>query len=128
LIRILVLAVALVSTPYGTADSVTWHNLLKSQCSSHHIDDWMPERNQDDLIDEFEKSLPLKASAKLVKAGAHFNDVCADAVDDGANSCEKIVDIHVLRKANLLRQFTTYACAQYTCSELADCERLKAHR
>jgi hypothetical protein len=121
------MAFALATTPYAPTDLAAWHSILNNRCPGHHIDDWMPGRNQDDLIDEFEMSLPSRDKETLAKASDR-NNICVDAEYDGANWCERIVDIHVLRKAHLLRRFTDYACGQFICLEPAVCERRKTHK
>jgi hypothetical protein len=125
--RALLVTFILATTPYAPADMAAWHNILNNRCPDHHIDDWMPERNQADLIDEFEMLLPSTDKEALAKASDH-NKVCASAEYDNANSCEKSVRIHVLRRAHLLGRFTDYACGQFICLEPALCERLKTNR
>jgi hypothetical protein len=114
------------ATPYGPSDLAHWRRMLNSQCPSHHIDDWMPERNQADLIDKFETALPTEVRANIAKA-VDVRRVCASAEGDEANSCEKIVDIHALRKVHLLWRFTAFACSEASCSELASCRRPRGH-
>jgi hypothetical protein len=114
-------------TPNAPADLAAWHYALDRQCPRHHIDDWMPQRNQDDLIDQFEISLPAEIRINLKKI-ANYSRTCADAEFDGANVCEKDVEIHALRKLKLLRRFAAYACARFICSEPAICERPNAHQ
>jgi hypothetical protein len=125
LVLLAVLA-SLPMTPFGPADLAAWHRMLNSQCPRHHIDSWMPERSQVDLIDKFETPLPSKIQAEIAKA-ADARRTCANAEGDEANSCEKIVDIHALRKLHLLVRFTAYACSQAICSEPASCDRPPAH-
>lgn len=115
------------TTPYGPADLATWHRMLDRQCPGHHIDDWMPERNKVDLIDEFEMALPSKVQAEIAKA-TDFQRTCAKAEGDGAGACEKIVDIHALRNLGLLGNFTAYACSRALCSEPATCDRPPKNR
>lgn len=114
-------ALLLPSTPYGPSDLALWHRMLENTCPNHHIDDWMPERSQADLIGDFVGRLPLQRQTAVAKVAA-FDKTCAAAQGDGANSCEKIVQLHALRKLGLLRRFTAYACNQ-SCSELAVCDR-----
>jgi hypothetical protein len=112
------------STPYAPADLAAWHGMLNRQCPGHHIDDWMPERNKVDLIDTFVTSLSPDVRVRFRKATEKlWRGTCAGAEGDGAGSCEKIVDIHVLRNEHLLGRFTAYACTRAICSEPALCER-----
>lgn len=118
--KVLFAVLALVSLPQTPNDLTIWHQALGRDCPSHHIDVWMPERNQDDLIDTFSQTLSPRVQGKLRRV-VDVQKVCADAEGDGASSCEKNADIRALRRLHLLARFTKYACARVSCSEPAVC-------
>jgi hypothetical protein len=101
--------------------------MLNRACPSNHIDDWMPERKQVELIDEFEATLPSDVRVALAEA-ADARRTCAIAQGDEVNSCEKITDIHALRRLHLLGRFSAYACTHAICTELVMCDRPPARR
>jgi hypothetical protein len=125
LLLLLLTVPALPVTPYGPSDAHAWKMSLSAHCNGHHIQEWMPEGNQVDLIDGFTATLN-NAQQKRLRILADVRRDCSQ--QQAGQSCEKIVDLHAIRHIGLLSQFSSYACKTVSCSEPALCEQLKPAR
>ena len=123
---LLLLATAMLpSTPYGPSDEAAWQRLLYARCPSHHIQSWMADGNQVDLIDAFISFLPRAKQT----SHARLSDVhrtCASEV--AGQSCEKIAELHGIRQLGLLSRFSDYACKRVICTEPAVCGPTRPNR
>lgn len=123
---LVVLATAMLpSTPYGPSDEAAWQRLLSARCPSHHIQSWMPEGNQVDLIDAFISSLPRAQQTRYAQRSV-VRRTCASEV--AGQSCEKIAELHGVRKLSLLAQFSDDACKRVICTEPAICGPIRHNR
>ena len=117
-LQALLITASLLSTPYGPSDAAAWSRSLGSRCPRHHIQTWMPEGNQVDLIDAFVSTLPRAQQVRHARL-AGVAHVCAAEV--AGQSCEKIVELHAVRRLGLLDRFSSYACSEAICTEPAIC-------
>jgi hypothetical protein len=96
-----------------------WGKELRRQCPANHVQ-WISDPEQDELIADFEKTLPTATQMKI-DAIADYTHRCSQ-VKIGFY-CEMAVHLDALIRLGLLKQFAAFGCQHYKCTEPALCTK-----
>jgi len=93
-----------------------WMAELKRRCPSRHVE-WVGDGGYDDLLGNFEVTLPAKTQRKLDRL-EDFSHHCQTA---NGFTCEMLVSVDAYRVSDLIKRFASFGCRHYRCAEIAMC-------